>query len=300
MEIPLISIIIAAYNSEKKIKKCLESLLKQTYKKIEIIIVDDGSDDNTKEIIKKFIEENKKINTILLEQERQGPGAAKNLAVKKAKGEILIFVDSDEYPKQDYIEKLTYPIRKNLSETSAGAWYIAYPKSPWARCRFEDTSKIRIHGVNSKVFRAIKKEDFEKIGGFNPKKGYSDDRLGEHLKKAQVKTAIFDHDVDSNIKELYEKRKWIGSSIMNNPKPLKFWIKLLGFFIGLSFFIFSFWIDLRIPLIILIIGLIPLIHKTIKKTIFYKDLRLLFYYPIYTLIIILGMLKGFFFAEYNK
>ena len=102
---PLISIIISAYNSENKIEKCLNSLLNQTYNPIEIIAVDDGSTDKTKEIIKKFID-NKKV--FLLEQKRQGPGAAKNIASKKAKGSILVFVDSDEYPRQDYKSKRKY------------------------------------------------------------------------------------------------------------------------------------------------------------------------------------------------
>src|SRR3989344_4589579 len=107
---PLVTAIISAYNSENKIGKCLNSLLNQTYSPIEIFVVDDGSTDRTKEIVKKFAD-NKKV--FLLEQRRQGPGAAKNLASKKAKGKILVFVDSDEYPRRNYIEKLTKPIRDN-------------------------------------------------------------------------------------------------------------------------------------------------------------------------------------------
>jgi len=287
---PLVTAIISVYNSENKIGKCLNSLLNQTYKPIEIIVVDDGSTDKTKEIIKK-VADNKKI--FLLEQKRQGPGAAKNLASKKAKGKILVFVDSDEYPRKDYIEKLTKPIRENKTKTSIGAWYLAQPKNPWARCRFKDTSKIRYHAIKSGVFRAIEKNFFNKLGGFNITKGYSDDRIPNNEKRARVNDAIFDHDTDSNLSELYKKRKWIGSSIMANPKPAKFWIKTILSFMLFIFFIASFWINILVTFALLLIGIILILCQSLKKVIFYKDIRLFFYYPIYILITFIGMGVGF-------
>ena len=293
---PLISIIISAYNSENKIEKCLNSLLNQTYNPIEIIAVDDGSTDKTKEIIKKFID-NKKV--FLLEQRRQGPGAAKNLASKKAKGKILVFVDSDEYLRRNYIEKLTKPIRDNKYKTSIGAWILARPKNPWARCRFEDTSKLRYHAMKSGVFRAIKKKFFKKLGGFNITQGYSDDRIPNNEKRARVNDAIFEHDTDSSLNELYKKRKWIGSSIMANPKPTKFWTKIILGFMLFSFFIASFWISLWMTFALLMVGILWILYQSLKKVIFYKDVRLFFYYPVYTIITFIGMIIGFLKPEYN-
>ena len=297
MKNPLISAIISAYNSENKIGKCIKSLLNQTYKPIEIIVVDDGSTDKTKEIVKKFTD-NKKI--FLLGQKRQGPGAAKNLASKKAEGDILVFVDSDEYPRQDYIEKLTKPIREGKSKTSIGAWVLAYPKNPWARCRFKDTSKLRHHAVKSGVFRAIKKDFFNKLGGFDSSKGYSDDRIPNKEKRERIDDAVFDHDTDSSLKELYKKRKWIGSSVASNPKPAKFWIKLILGFVFLVLFITSFWISLWLAFTLLLIGIIPILYQSLKKVIFYKDIRLFFYYPIYSIICFVGMLIGFLKPEYKN
>ena len=294
---PLLSIIIAAYNEENKIQKCLEALLDQNYKNIEIFVIDDGSTDKTKEIIKKF-SKGKKI--FLLEQNRQGPGAAKNLAVKKAKGEILVFVDADEYVQKNYIEKLTIPLIKGESKTSIGAWRIAYPKSPWARCRFGDTSKIRHHAVKSGVFRSIKKDFFEKLGGFDVTKGYSDDRIPNEAKRSRVEDAIFDHDVDSNPQELFQKRKWIGSSIKTNPKNILFWKKIIFSSLMLTLFLVSFWISLWMSLGIFILGTLPIFYYAIKKSFLYKDWRLIFYYPIYFVIIMLGMIMGFLKPVYNK
>ncbi len=295
---PLISTIISAFNAEKKISKCISSLLNQTYSRIEIFVVDDGSKDKTKEIVKSFVENNK--NVYLLEQDRQGPGIAKNLAAKKAKGEILVFVDSDEYPKKDYLEKLTKPIRSGKFKTSIGAWVVASPKNPWARCRFKDTSELRHHAIKSGVFRAIRKDFFDKLGGFDSSRGYSDDRIPNNDKRARVDDAIFDHDVDSNPKELFQKRKWIGSSIKSNPKNQKFWVKTIFGILMVSLFIISFWINLWLSLSMLILGILPIVYLSIKKVIYYNDIRLLFYYPIYFFITSLGMIVGFLKPVYKK
>ncbi|GEM_PF-2409722 len=286
----LISIIIPAYNVEKKIGRCLNSLLNQTYKKTEIIVVDDGSKDKTASIVEEFVEKNKKV--FLLRQERKGPGAAKNFAASKAKGKILVFVDSDEYPRKDYIEKLTRPIRDGKAKTSIGAWYVANPESPWARCRFTNSHALRQHALKSGVFRAIEKNFFDKLGGFDITKGYSDDRIPNNEKRARVK-AIFDHDVDSSLKEIYQKRKWIGSSVMKNPKSLKFKLKVLAGLVGVALLILFLIYSITAFWILIIILLTPLIYKTLAKVLFYRDLRLLFYYPIYSVICWWAMLLGF-------
>ena len=294
----LISIVIAAFNEERKIVKCLDSLLNQKYKNIEIIVVDDGSTDRTVKTIGEYIKKYK--NVFLLQQKRQGPGAAKNLAAKTAKGEILVFVDADEYPRKDYVEKLTKPIREGKAKTAIGAWVVAKPENPWARCRFKDTYELRRHALESGVFRAVRKSSFKKFGGFDTTKGYSDDRIKTGLKRARIDSAVFDHDVDSDIGEIYRKRKWIGSSILSNPKNIKFKIKILaGTILVILLAIFLFILPI-VSLIILIICLLPLIYKTLSKVFFYKDPRLLFYYPIYSVVCGLGMLKGLLVPEYKK
>jgi len=287
-----VSVIIPAYNEERKISKCLDALLKQTYKNLEIFVVDDGSTDNTVERVKRYTKRHKNIR--LLKQKQQGPGAAKNKAAKKAKGNILVFVDSDEYPLPDYIEKLTNPIRKGKAKTSIGAWKLADPKSPWARCRFKDTHKLRQHALNSGVFRAIDKKTFVKLGGFNPKKGYSDDRIKNNFKRARVDNAIFDHDVDSTLKELYLKRKWIGKSLVANPKGMSFKIKTFGVLLlgilATAALVFS----LKLLFLLAIFFLLSILFKAASKTLFYKDERLLLYYPFYFLICAVGMTHGLF------
>ncbi len=95
---PLVSVIIPAYNSGKFIEAALDSVLAQTYQHIEIIVVDDGSQDNTAEIVQRIALKDQRI--ILLCQKNQGVAAARNLAIQHSKGEFLAPLDSDDiwYP----------------------------------------------------------------------------------------------------------------------------------------------------------------------------------------------------------
>lgn len=91
---PLVSIIVAAYNEEKNIEKCIESLIKQTYNNIEIIVINDGSEDGTKELVEKICEKDDRI--LLLTQQNQGVSVARNLGIKVCKGEWVMFADADD------------------------------------------------------------------------------------------------------------------------------------------------------------------------------------------------------------
>ena len=99
-----ISVIIPVYNVEKYIKKCLDSVVNQTFKDIEIIVVNDGSPDNSSKIIKEYMKEDKRIK--YYEKDNGGQGSARNLAITKSTGEYLIFVDSDDYIDLNMLEKM--------------------------------------------------------------------------------------------------------------------------------------------------------------------------------------------------
>lgn len=98
-----VSVIIPVYNSEKYLNKCLDSLVNQTLRDIEIIIVNDGSTDNSEKIIKSYLNDSR-INYFA--QENQGQAAARNRALKLAKGEYISFVDSDDYVDLNMLEEL--------------------------------------------------------------------------------------------------------------------------------------------------------------------------------------------------
>lgn len=94
----LVSIVIPCYNSEKYISDCLEAILDQTYKKLQVIIVNDGSSDKTKEIINLYKSKFEKLNIELkiIHQENLGQAAAVNNALKYVNGEYLVWQDSDD------------------------------------------------------------------------------------------------------------------------------------------------------------------------------------------------------------
>lgn len=89
--IPLISVVIPNYNNSRFLIECLESVLTQTYKNIEIILVDDGSTDNSLQVLLSFQDRIELITT-----ENRGPSAARNTGIMKAKGEFIAFLDSDD------------------------------------------------------------------------------------------------------------------------------------------------------------------------------------------------------------
>ena len=99
------SIIIPCYNSAKYLDKLLSALRKQTVKPNEIIIVDDGSTDNTKEVIGGF----SGMNIKYFWKKNAGPAKARNFGAKKSKGELLLFVDSDCVPENDWLEEMIKP-----------------------------------------------------------------------------------------------------------------------------------------------------------------------------------------------
>ena len=100
----LVTIIVPAFNSEKYIEKCLNSILRQTYQNLEVIVVDDGSTDGTAGIIRGIAGRDHRIR--LLCEENRGTSAARNYGLEEATGEYLTFVDSDDYIARDYVERL--------------------------------------------------------------------------------------------------------------------------------------------------------------------------------------------------
>jgi len=109
----LISIIVPVYNIGKYLNKCVTSIVNQTYKKLEIILIDDGSTDNSGKICDEWKEKDNRIKVI--HKENGGPSKARNYGIEVATGNYLFFVDGDDYIEQDMIEILY----KNMIETGA-------------------------------------------------------------------------------------------------------------------------------------------------------------------------------------
>ena len=103
-ETPLVSVVIPMYNAEKFIDKCITHLVHQTYNNLEIIIVDDGSTDNSIAVCKKWAQQDKRIK--IIPQENAGPSVASNTGMDAAQGQWIHFHDHDDFVNLDYFEKM--------------------------------------------------------------------------------------------------------------------------------------------------------------------------------------------------
>lgn len=112
-----ISIIVPVYNTEKYLKKCLESLRKQTLSNIEIILIDDGSTDSSPAICDAYFNDER---FIVIHNKNQGPSASRNLGINLAKGEYCMFVDSDDWLENDACEIMYTYAKKNDSDLIIG------------------------------------------------------------------------------------------------------------------------------------------------------------------------------------
>ena len=100
----MISVIVPVYNVGKYLEECLESIKRQTYTDIEVILVNDGSIDRSKEICERYCEKDSRFK--LVSQENKGQSVARNLGMAESKGELISFVDSDDVLKEDMLEQL--------------------------------------------------------------------------------------------------------------------------------------------------------------------------------------------------
>ncbi len=215
MKEPLISIIIPVFNEEKDIALCLESLRAQTYKNTEIIVVDDNSSDSTVKIANEF-------NITLLKQPHLGPGPARNLGAKIAKGTILVFVDADMTFEKEFIDRLTLPVRKGQAiGTFSLEEFVSNWDNIWSRCwnwNSGNPDRIRVgdKSHDHEDFRSIMTSEFVSSGGFDPV-GYTDSRtLSAKLnqKPFPAPGAVYYHRNPESLKEIFTQSRWIGKRKM--------------------------------------------------------------------------------------
>lgn len=146
------SIIMPVYNSGTEMKKSIESVLNQTYNKWELIIIDDGSTDNSLEIAKKFANKNRRIK--VFHQKNAGPGAARNKGIKEASGDYIAFLDSDDYYEKNFLETIDNKNQdcdvifySNIKEDIDGKIVGGTNLSKYINCPKEKIIKMQMMGV---------------------------------------------------------------------------------------------------------------------------------------------------------
>lgn len=134
-----VSIIVPIYNCELYIKKCLTSIINQTYKNIEIIVVNDGSTDNSVSIIKELMVKDKRIK--LLNQKNSGVSIARNKGLENSKGNYVLFIDSDDWIEKNCIEDLVNKINEVKTDVIRYNYIIEDKNGSYKQSMFNLSSK---------------------------------------------------------------------------------------------------------------------------------------------------------------
>lgn len=234
-----ISIIIPAYNIEKFIGQCLESLIKQTYKNIEIIVVNDGSKDNTLQVINEYASNDTRIKVI--NQENQGLSESRNNAMKLVSSEYIMFVDGDDWLNINACEDCIKEMLKEKADLVWFAYIREYEKKSIPKGAFNET-KIIFEGKDVKeklqrrIYGPFEKElaNPEKLDALSPVWGklYKTDAIKNHTFRsfkeigATCEDVFFVPEVLENIKKVvyinknyYHYRKFNPNSVTKSVEP---------------------------------------------------------------------------------
>jgi glycosyltransferase involved in cell wall biosynthesis len=171
---PLISVVIPAYNAESFVGHTLTSVLEQTYQNIEVIVIDDGSQDSTADIVKSFAKSDPRV--ILVNQPNSGVSSARNSGIYHSKGEFIAFIDADDIYYPECLEKLTHAMLE--ADNSVG---LVYTWSAHIDDEGNLTSGFNCSLVEEEVYEALLSRNFignasaalvrrcciDKVGGYN-------------------------------------------------------------------------------------------------------------------------------------
>lgn len=226
LEHPLVSCVIAAYNEQNHLAECLESLDQQTYRPVEVIVVDDGSNDATPQIA---IEAGVK----LIRQDHLGAGSARNNGSRAARGDILVFVDADMVMSPVFIDRLIAPMLSGAARaTFTKEIRVANGDRLWARAHmlgrglpldshFREDFPDRWENL-----RAVWKADFDKVRGFDETGHGEDLTLGRKLgfDAHAAPGALCWHYEPDTLTDIFSSARWYGRGerIRELPQPRAF------------------------------------------------------------------------------
>lgn len=294
----LISVITVSRNSKKTIQRCLDSVFGQTYKDIEVVVVD-SSDDGTDKIIEDY-EKRSRYPFRFIRQEPGGVGVARNAGIENSNGEALIFLDADCWIDEDFVEKVAGKFSK--SDKVLGVYTEKIQLTPsgffpglvdlYERVMHYDTA-VKIRSENLSTF-VVRKELFYLIGFYNPdlKSGEDDELLNRLIKEKdrlikegynfsiiEDSTFFYEEKQGLGFFEYYKRCIWYGKPLANwnyfTHKPAMNGGKILfGFYTVILPVLLSISI-MNLDLYPGIIQLLPLLAFT--AYFLYKSLRLKFF-----------------------
>lgn len=227
--LPFVSVIVPVYNGRNFLHRSLDALFASDYPKFEVIVVDDGSTDESAEISRQ------KGATVMQSERRQsGPAAARNLAAKKAKGEILLFVDADVVVKTDTISKVADRFAKDAEISALFGSYDDKPSEQNFLSQYKNLQHHFVHqNSNSEAstfwagLGAVRRDVFLSVGGFDCKRfavpSIEDIELGVRL-RAAGHHILLDRNIQAKHLKKWEVVSLIKTDIFCRAAP---WSKLI-------------------------------------------------------------------------
>jgi ABC-type polysaccharide/polyol phosphate transport system ATPase subunit/GT2 family glycosyltransferase len=223
---PPVSVVIPAYEESRHIAACLGSLQAQTYRPLEIVVVDDGSRDRTADEVATFTD------VRLVRQPHRGAGAARNRGAGEARGEILVFLDADMTFPPEFIERLVAPmVHRGAVGTFTRDIRVANGDRRWARAhmlgRGLPTHSHFPPGFPDRWenFRAIWRSEFLQVGGFDEVGHGEDVTLGRKLGRMAEAApgAVCYHFEPEGLGDILRTARWVGRGerIAEVPRPLR-------------------------------------------------------------------------------
>jgi cellulose synthase/poly-beta-1,6-N-acetylglucosamine synthase-like glycosyltransferase len=226
-ELPFVSVIIPAYNEEKTIAKTIESILNSDYPKFEVMVVDDGSKDETLKIAKTY--ENSQVK--VLTKENGGKGTALNLGLKEVKGEIIFTMDADTYVDSKAMKKMVMYFKNPKVMSVSPAMIVSKPKTILQRVQHMEyvlglflrkalTSLDAIF-VTPGAFSAYRKSFFDKYGGYDEENIVEDLEIALRIQSEGYKTEnspeslAYTNVPDKFMPLLIQRRRWYYGLIKN-------------------------------------------------------------------------------------
>jgi len=237
---PLVSVIMPAYNSEKYISEAIDSILDQSFKDFEFIIIDDGSSDRTWEIIQEYKKKDRRV-VVARNEKNLNNYACRNQGIKIAKGRYIVWQDSDDISILDRLEKLVNFMERNFEVGICGSYMQIFNDNRNLNIRKYSTNDKELR---KEIFRyspiaqpsaIIRKECYTEIGYYNEKYDATQDldmtfRIGSKYKLANIPEVLIRYRVHSGSLTYKKVKKQINNAL----KIRKYYSKSFGYKIDFS------------------------------------------------------------------
>ncbi|MCF8241917.1 MAG: glycosyltransferase [Melioribacteraceae bacterium] len=318
------SVIVPTFNRSGELKELLDSLINQTFPKdeFEVLIVDDGSTDNTEELITSF-QNDTSLNLTFLKQDHKGPGTARNYGMNEANGNYFVFIDSDCIADENWLTAF-YKATKDLIAAGFGGPDKVLPDfSPvqkaidYSMTSFITTGGIRGHS-NKKISKyyprsfnmGVRADVVQKIGGMGKLRHGQDIEFSHRILSTgepviKVSDAVVYHKRRTSIKKFFRQVFNWGVARINLYKidsgmlePVHF-LPSIGTLISLFIILLTFFFP-SIFIWLIIAGIIILIMMGLHGTIKYKDIRTFLFIPVIVPTQIFGYGLGFIIAYIRR